>query len=48
MLCGAAFPLGICLDARRYSGDVRPNAGGASFALDASYLGLTVGAGNEF
>lgn len=48
MLCGAVFPLGICLDARRFSGDVRPKSGGAPLELDATYLGLTVGAGNEF
>jgi hypothetical protein len=47
MLCGAVFPLGICLDMRRHSGEVRPRSGGPSLDLESTYVGLTVGAGNE-
>ena len=46
LLCGAAYPVGVCLDARRYSGDVRGGSGTRS--LSATYLGLAVGAANDF
>lgn len=45
-LCGAAFPLGICLDIRHFSGEVRPNASGGTLDLTTMYFGVTIGAGN--
>jgi hypothetical protein len=45
VLCGAVYPLGICLDLRRYSGAARTN--GDVIDREAVYLGLAVGAGNE-
>jgi hypothetical protein len=47
MLCGAVNPLALCLDLRRYSGQARPNRGGAPLDLDATYIGLAIGAGSE-
>jgi hypothetical protein len=47
MLCGADHALALCLDLRRYSGHARANRGGAPLALDATYIGLAIGAGNE-
>jgi hypothetical protein len=47
MLCGAVFPLGLCLDLRRHSGEVRPGRAAAPLELSATYMGLAIGAGNE-
>src|SRR5690606_31617268 len=45
MLCGAAFPLGVCFDARRYSGDVRPRASLSPLEVTSTYFGITIGGG---
>jgi hypothetical protein len=46
LLCAAASPLALCLDARRYTGDVRAEASDAR-RVTSTYLGLTAGWGTD-
>lgn len=49
MLCGAAFPIGVCLDLRRYSGAARARSpAGGVVDLDSTYLGVSIGGANDF